>query len=83
MAEATVPPVATEEPAEAAPVTDGLATDPAPSLAEEAAGTKRKFDEAADGPGGEEDEHQNKRIAPTTEAGATTSAEVKVLCALI
>lgn len=79
MAEATVPPVATEEPAEAAPVTD----DPAPLSAEEAAGTKRKFDEAADGPGGEEDEHQNKRIAPTTEAGATTSAEVKVLCALI
>lgn len=84
MAETDVPPVVTEPVGEAAPALDGVAAamDPAPSSTPEAAGTKRKFDEAAGGPEGAEDEHVNKRVVLEPEVGATTSAEVQVLCAL-
>ncbi len=77
MADAEAAPIVTEPVAEAAPAQDGAAevADPEPAVPEEAAGTKRKFEEAADGPDAGEDEHLHKRVASEPEA-ATTSAEV-------
>lgn len=84
MAETEVPPVMTEPVSEAAPVLNGeTAADPAPSSTPEAAGTKRKLDEAADGPDGGEDEHVNKRVVLEPETGVTTSAEVTSFVLLV
>ena len=78
---ADAPPVVTEAVGEAAPQVDEAAVDPASaaSVDAEPAGTKRKFDEAADGPEAEE-ERLHKRVVLEPEAGATTSAEVRPLC---
>ena len=72
-----MPPVVTEPVGEAAPTLD--AAEPAP-VAEEAGGTKRKFEEAADGPDAGEEEHLHKRVVLEPEVGATTSAEARPLC---
>lgn len=80
MADADVPPVVTESVEEAAPTVGADPVTAAPT--EDAAGTKRKFEEAADGPDAGEEERLHKRVVLEQETGATTSAEVGLLWAL-